>query len=326
MGRRRDQLELFTVPEPLRVGPAPASPALTALAARLPAGVRFGTSSWGFPGWEGIVWDRPATPAVLARHGLRAYAQHPLLRAVGLDRTYYAPIDADAFATMAAEVPDDFRLVVKAHELICMARVPSHERHGALRGQASPWFLDAAYTAREVVAPALAGLGAKLGVVVFQLPPQPAELLGGPVGFAARLRAFLRALPAGPCYAVELRTPQLLCDAYAAALADTGAVHCLNVHPAMPDVPVQAARVGTHGPLVVRWMLGRGFAYDAAVERYRPFDRLVDENPPVRRQVATLLRAAAAAGRAAYAVINNKAEGSAPLTIRALAAELAEPS
>lgn len=322
MARRRDQLELFAVPEPVRVGPAAPSPELTTLAARLPPGLRLGTSSWSFPGWEGIVWDRPATPAVLARHGLGAYARHPLLRTVGLDRTYYAPIDAGAFATMASQVPDDFRFVVKAHELIAMARVPSHERYGALRGQASPFFLDAAYTAREVVAPATAGLGSKLGVVVFQLPPQPTELLGGPVGFAARLRTFLRALPPGPCYAVELRTPQLLCREYAAALADTGAVHCLNVHPSMPDVTVQAARAGAHGPLVVRWMLGRGFAYDAAVERYRPFDRLVDENPAVRRQVAGLLRAAAAAGRAAYAVVNNKAEGSAPLTIAKLAAEL----
>jgi uncharacterized protein YecE (DUF72 family) len=30
----------------------------------------------------------------LARTGLRAYAQHPLLRSVGIDRTYYAPIQA----------------------------------------------------------------------------------------------------------------------------------------------------------------------------------------------------------------------------------------
>lgn len=322
MTRRRSQLELFATPEPVRVGPAPPSPELTTLAARLPRDLRLGTSSWSFPGWEGIVWDRAATPAVLARHGLRAYARHPLLRTVGLDRTYYAPIDADAFATLAAQVPDHFRFVVKAHELIAMARVPSHERYGPLRGQASPVFLDAAYTAREVVEPAVAGLGTKLGAIVFQLPPQPAEVLGGPVGFAARLRTFLRGLPLGPCYAVELRTPQLLSDAYAAALADTGAVHCLNVHPSMPDVTVQAARVPSSGPLVVRWMLGRGFAYEAAKARYQPFDRVVDENPAVRRQVAALLRGAVDAGRAAYAIINNKAEGSAPLTVRGLVEEL----
>lgn len=319
----RGQLELFAVPERVRVGPAPVPDDIVALAARLPRALRLGTSSWSFPGWEGIVWDRPVTPAVLARHGLPAYARHPLLRTVGLDRTYYAPIDADAFAALAAQVPDDFRFVVKAHELIAMARVPSHERYGPLRGQPSPVFLDAPYTAREVVEPAMRGLGAKLGVVVFQLPPQPADVLGGPVGFATRLRAFLRGLPSGVCYAVELRTPQLLSDAYAATLADTGAVHCLNVHPSMPDVTVQAARVPSSGPLVMRWMLGRGFAYEAAKERYQPFDRIVDENPAVRGQVGSLLRAAVDAGRPAYAVINNKAEGSAPLTVRGLAEAVA---
>src|SRR5512143_109764 len=95
---RERQLELFgaaTRPPP-RVGPAAVSDAARTLAARLPADVRLGTSSWSFPGWRGIVWDRDASPALLAREGLAAYARHPLLRTVGLDRTYYAPMTAAA--------------------------------------------------------------------------------------------------------------------------------------------------------------------------------------------------------------------------------------
>ena len=44
--------------------------------------------------------NRPLLPTEigqkLARHGLEAYAKHPLLRTVGLDRTYYRPIGVEA--------------------------------------------------------------------------------------------------------------------------------------------------------------------------------------------------------------------------------------
>ncbi|MEZ6184635.1 MAG: DUF72 domain-containing protein, partial [Planctomycetota bacterium] len=83
------QLPLFAGvdPEPRRLGPASVAPELRALAARLPPTVHLGTSSWSFPGWRGVVYDREANQRELAREGLRAYAQHPLLRAVGVDRT-----------------------------------------------------------------------------------------------------------------------------------------------------------------------------------------------------------------------------------------------
>ena len=50
-----------------------------ALAARLPTGVHFGTSSWSFPGWKGLVYSGARTQTMLAREGLREYATHPLL-------------------------------------------------------------------------------------------------------------------------------------------------------------------------------------------------------------------------------------------------------
>src|SRR5262245_5048315 len=107
------QLDLFQPPaaEPKAqvVGAAAVSPELVAVAQRLPQNIYLGTSSWAFPGWYGLVYDRTASESQLARHGLAAYAQHPLLRAVGIDRTYYAPLPAADFAAYAAVVPDDFR-------------------------------------------------------------------------------------------------------------------------------------------------------------------------------------------------------------------------
>jgi hypothetical protein len=40
---------------PVKVRPAPADPALQDLARELPAGLHLGTSSWNYPGWNGMV-------------------------------------------------------------------------------------------------------------------------------------------------------------------------------------------------------------------------------------------------------------------------------
>ncbi|MCR2761860.1 hypothetical protein NSP10_25310, partial [Salmonella enterica] len=40
-----------------RVLPAPAGQEWRALAQQLPAQLRFGVSTWSYPGWEGLVWD-----------------------------------------------------------------------------------------------------------------------------------------------------------------------------------------------------------------------------------------------------------------------------
>jgi uncharacterized protein YecE (DUF72 family) len=323
------QLDLFGAPPSAArrsgVGAAAVDPALAALAARLPAELRFGTSSWSFPGWNGIVYDREATPTRLARDGLAAYARHPLLRAVGIDRTYYAPVETDVFAAYAEAVPDHFRFVVKAPETLTAALFPRHPRYGVDAGGRNPGFLDAAWARDAICGPVREGLGDKAAALVFQFPPQSLAPLGGAAGFAHSLHRFLDQLPrSGLVYAVELRNRELLTRAYADALAAAGACHVVNVHPSMPPPAWQAALADRPDApaLIARWMLGHGQDYEAARERYRPFNRLVDPDPASRAAIADLCRVSAARRRPATVIINNKAEGSAPLSAIELARAL----
>ena len=326
------QLDLFSgapSPPPARgrrggaepVGPAEVSEEVRALGAQLPPGLHLGTSSWTFPGWKGIVYDRQATPTRLGREGLAAYAQHPVLRTVGIDRTFYAPIPASTFAEYAAQVPPGFRFLVKAHEACTLARWPVHARYGHLRGQFNERFLDAAYARDLVVAPFVEGLGDKAGPLVFQLPPQDPQDLGGVGPFVERLHAFLAALPRGPLYAVEVRNESLLTEVLAQALADVGACPVLAVWKNLPPVPLQAARLrALKAPaLVVRWMLPPHLDYEEARTRYAPFDRLVDEDVRTRETLARACVAALREHRPVFVTLNNKAEGSAPLSALQLA-------
>jgi len=314
------QLQMFGLPEEHsgKLGPAAPDPEHTELAGRLPRRVRLGTSSWSFPGWEGLVYDRQASQATLARHGLKAYARHPLLRTVGVDRGYYAPIPLAAFQAYAQAVPADFRFLVKASQACTVPWTPEQGPNAA--------FLQVEPALADVVEPFRAGLREKAGPLVFQFAPMNLRALGGTAGFVQQLHAFLGGLPRGPLYAVELRNRELLGGDYLEALADVGACHCLSAHPTMPTVADQAALLARHPAaapaIVVRWMLHAGLRYADARDRYAPFDRLVDEDLATRSSVADLLHAADA--RRVYVVVNNKAEGSSPRSVFRLAAAIAE--
>lgn len=303
------------------VGPAEPPARLRDLASRLPKGLRLGTSSWTFPGWQGVVYDRRASQSVLASDGLAAYAAHPLLRAVGLDRTYYRPMTAADLRAYAEVVPADFRFVVKADRLLTSPVDPD----GAGVRTPNPRFLDATYATQEVVGPVAEGLGAKAGLMVFQFSPISPRVVGGRGAFLERLHRFLDALPKGLTYAVELRTPAFLTEEYTRILEATSAAHCFNVHPAMSSLARQVELVQPFSQpvLLVRWMLGGNQAYEAARDRYAPFDRLVDEDSTTRDLIARTVLDALLGEREAIVIANNKAEGSAPLTLFRLAEHIA---
>lgn len=333
---RRQQLDLFgnLTPPPARPRVAAVAPDAEAVRAAqaLPALLRLGTSSWSFPGWQGIVYRERHSDALLSRDGLAAYAQHPLLRTVGLDRTHYAPLSAAELRRHAGQVPADFRFVVKAHEWCTLLRFPDHPRYGTRRDGDNPHFLDADYATREVVEPVMTGLADRLGVMLFQLAPQSFQAIGGDGALLDRLHAFLRGLPRGPQYAIEVRNASLLGAQYAALLRDTGAVACLSAMPRMPSLAEQwqATQAASGTQLLIRWLLHATQRYESAVERYKPFDRLVDEDPATRGEVAELIARALAARQPVLTVINNKAEGCSPLSVfrlaTAVAARLAPPA
>jgi uncharacterized protein YecE (DUF72 family) len=292
------------------VEPVPIEDDLAALAAVLPSGIVYAARD-----------GRPESEQRLARAGLPAYAACPLFRTVSLDRTFYAPLSQDEFARYASQVPASFRFVVKAPSAFTDPVIRGGTG-GAMRD--NPTFLDAHAAATTFVQPAMAGLGATAGPLVFQFPPLGRRLLATPARVVTRIAAFLGSLPRGPLYAAEFRDPELVTAACGVALADAGAVPCLAIHARMPPATAQATtfeldRPGCTWPLVARWNLHAGRGYEEARADYFPFDRLVEEDVSSRTALAGLARRCVAAGRDVFITINNKAEGSAPLSVRRLA-------
>ena len=311
------QLSLFGEATQSRIGPAPVMLQHAELARSLSPKLYLGTSSWYFPGWAGIVWDRRAPQTVVVREGLAAYAQHPLLRSVGIDRTFYTTLSAKEYRTYAEQVPEYFRFLIKAPSLCTSLTLP----RGSSR--ATPRFLDAAYAAEKFVQPVVTGMGVKAGVLLWQFSPLGKRYTQSPDRFAEELERFLLQLkqlcPTDAVMAVEVRDEALLTKDFFAALRVSQTRYCMGLHARMPSIEQQIELLEQPGSLVVRWNLQPGLAYEQAKARYAPFDKLVDEDPRTRHILAQLCARVLAEGQDVFVIANNKAEGSAPLTLFKLA-------
>lgn len=311
------QLGLFLDAPPR---PLPHADADARIAARLPPWICLGPSTWTFPGWQGIVFPPGVTKEELLERGLGWAARHPLFRTVGIDRSYYAPLDDAELAAYAAELPPGFPCVMKAWSALTTLVDPR-------TGTANPRFLDAALLEQAVLLPVARVFREHLGALVLQLAPIPPHEVPHPEAFAETLDRFLGTLPTAFPYAVELRNRELLTPAYLSVLAHHRVAHVLSLWERMPTVARQLSIPGVLGaPFVVcRLSIPPGQRYDERRAAFAPFDRIVQPDEAMRADVAALARACAEHGKKPlYVVVNNKVEGSSPLTVRALAGRLAE--
>ena len=293
---------------------------LREVAAGVPANVRFGTSSWSFPGWQGLVYSQKRTTGWLAKEGLREYAQHPLFGTVGVDRSYYAPVPHEDFRRYADQLPDGFPCCCKAPGLVTS---PVGTDRPPI-ASANPQFLSADRFVADLLEPVARSFRGHAGPFILQFPPMLRRSGIAPAIFFEGLDRFLGSLPRDFQYAVEVRDRVLLSDDYVRVITTHGAAHVYNAWTAMPLPGAQAAIVPVEKmPFVmVRLLLRPGATYEEQREAFAPFDRITEPQAEMREQVVDLVGQAVARAIPAYVLVNNKAEGSSPLTIEGLAERL----
>jgi uncharacterized protein YecE (DUF72 family) len=288
--------------------------------------VRFGTSSWAYEGWQGLIYRRPYAKRRFSRECLSEYAafrheNRPLFDTVGIDHTFYRPATSSQLASYAAQVPPTFHFCLKVWEELTIPAFARLLRYGTKAGTRNPRFLDANLFRDVIYQPAQQGLGSNLGIFLFEF-----QRTGLTVDeFLHRLEPFLASLPAGPRYAVEIRNPAILGPRYRDLLAAHGIAHVYNHWSVMPDLASQHRCLGGRfsAPFIIaRLMTPLGLAHAEAVKRFAPYNRLVLPQPRMRQDTIALIRQAQSEHRAVYVLVNNRAEGNAPMTIRQLVALL----
>ena len=303
---RRNQPSLF---DDLATLPPP-SAELVELGRRVPAAIKFGTSTWTYDGWAGDVYHRSYRGAQPARR-LEEYARYPLFRTVGIDSAYYEPPEEPVLAAYAKALPPGFPCVSKVWDRVTARR---------LEGERNPDFLNADLFKDAVLGPYQRAFAEHAGCFVFEFQPMRGKDLPDPARWGDDLEGFLRQLPRDFRYAVELRNRELLTDAYRAVLARHGVAHVFNSWTEMPTIGEQLELPGTHpAPFTVaRALLRPGRRYADAVKLFEPYDRIRDPQPELRQDLLRLVAEALRRRVEALILVNNRLEGNAPGTIRAL--------
>jgi len=286
--------------------------------------VRFGTSSWTYPGWKGLVYQRdyPATGA--GPEMLAEYARYPLFGTVGIDSSFYSPLLEKTLHGYSAALPDGFPCLSKVWDRITVHTF-AKAREKIRAGQPNPDFLNPELFLESVLAPLREHFADHAGPLIFEFQAIAREDRVSPQDFAEKLDRFFGRLPREGRYAVEVRNPEFLTPAYFAVLREHDVAHVLSSWTRMPSIGMQLELPGavTAGFLVVRALLRPGRYYADAVEAFQPYDRIRDPNPELRTDLVRVVETAERLRIPAYILVNNRAEGSAPRTIAAVAQLLA---
>ena len=284
--------------------------------------ISFGTSTWTYEGWQGQVYKRQYAKSRFAQECLGEYAQYqyngqPLFGTVGNDSTFYRPPTANQLRRYLNQIPEDFEMCFKVWEEITIPSYARQARYGAKAGQPNPKFLDAHLFIDLVLAPyRQAKFEPHSGPFIFEFQRHGMSA----EEFVGKLDGFFADLPKDFRYAVEIRNAGLLGPLYRDMLAQHDIAHVYNHWSYMPPLAEQHKRMETFtAPFtVLRLLTPLKITYEAAKKRAEPYNRIVGELPEMRKDTVQLIRDAVADERRAYVLVNNRAEGNAPLTVQAL--------
>ena len=169
--------------------------------------VRVGTSGYSYKEWKGAFYPEDLPDKQM----LRFYGER--FRSVEINNTFYRMPNPTMLETWAAEVPAEFKFVLKAPQQI------THLKRLKNAADSVSYFLKVAST-----------LDHRLGPLLFQLPPQQRK-------DAARLRDFLALLPQDRRTAFEFRHQSWFDDETFNLLREHRAALCIAEAEEGVDVP-----------------------------------------------------------------------------------------
>ena len=292
--------------------PAP-TPEVVELAQGIPPEIRFGTSTWTYDGWFGDVYHR-RYPGPQPAKRLEEYTRYPLFRTVGIDSAFYDPPSEAELASYARALPPGFPCVSKVWERITAKRIEQN-------GMRNPDFLNAALFKENVLGPYDRVFREHAGCFVFEFQAMRGKDLPDPIQWADQLDDFFKQLPRDFRYGVELRNPELLTGVHGEMLKQHGVAHVFNSWTEMSPIGEQID-LGWTFPAnftVARALLKPGRRYSDAVKQFRPYDRVQEPQAELRKDLLRLVSEAHRRRVEAFILANNRAEGNAPGTLRAVA-------
>jgi uncharacterized protein YecE (DUF72 family) len=257
---------------------------------KIPAGLHLGTSAFTAAGWEGSFYPAGMKPAEF----LAYYSQK--FDTVELDNTFYRTPSVATVRGWYAKTPKDFIFAAKVVQTI------THEKV----------LQDCEAELKEFLA-AMDILGEKLGPLVFQFGYFNKQAFASLDLFLARLVPFLKKLPKGYRFAVEIRNRNWLVPKFVDALRDRGVALVLTDQAWMPRPAEWFARFDpiTADFSYIRWLGDR----KGIEEQTKSWDKVVVDRRRDLSEWARLCVPILRRGVVVFAYANNHYEGHGPATL-----------
>jgi uncharacterized protein YecE (DUF72 family) len=290
-------------------------------------GVFIGTSSWKYPGWCGMIYDRGRyewrgrfAQTRFNRNCLSEYAE--VFKTVCVDAAYYNFPSQQYLEGMVSQTPDYFLFGLKVTDAITIKKFPKLDRFGELAGKVNENFLNAELFVKAFLQPC-EPFRTNLGLLMFEFSKFWTTDYEHGRDFVADLDKFLGQLPKGWPYGVEMRNRNWLRPDYFDCLSMHQVTHVFNSWEAMPAVGEQMTMPGsrTNPDLVAaRFLLKPGRGYEEAVKTFEPYDSVKEVNPDARAAGKALIAEGKTEGpkRKTFVFVNNRLEGNAISTIAAM--------
>jgi uncharacterized protein YecE (DUF72 family) len=257
----------------------------------LPSNLYVGTQSWSCKDWLGVFYPERTKPADF----ITEYAKH--YSAVEVDSTFYRIPSKTTVSSWKEKTPEDFVFAAKIPQTI------THEK-----------FLDDCQDELKAFLNAIEILGDKLGALLFQFRYyRKAEMASGD-DFIERLAPFLKKLPKGYRFALEVRNKTWVNEKLLNLLAKHNVAFALTDHPWMENVNSLMERldVVTSDFCYVRW-LGDRKKIEEETKRWNSI--IIDRRREMKRWIPAIKELRAGDIGAVYAFFNNHYAGYAPGSI-----------
>jgi uncharacterized protein YecE (DUF72 family) len=253
--------------------------------------LRVGTSAFTAAGWPGSFYPAHLKPAEYLIH----YAQH--FDTVEVDATFYRTPSAAMVKGWQAKTPDGFLFAAKAPQTITHEKVLA-DCDGELKQFLGVMDL----------------LGEKLGPLLFQFPYFNKKAFPAVGDFLKRLGPFLKKLPKGQRFAVEVRNKNWLGSELVETLRERGVALALIDHPWMPR-PAELLKwldPLTAGFTYIRWLGDR----KGIEERTKTWDKVIVDRRRELAEWVDLCRKFSRQRVEIFGYANNHFAGHGPATVR----------
>jgi uncharacterized protein YecE (DUF72 family) len=254
------------------------------------AEIRLGTSAFTVSGWDGSFYPAGLKPAEY----LSYYAQH--FNTLEVDSTFYRIPSLSTVRGWHAKTPFGFIFSAKVPQTI------THERV-LVDCDGDLWKFLATMDC----------LGEKLGPLLFQFGYFNKKAFASVDGFLGRLVPFLRRLPKGYRFAVEVRNKNWLGAPLMTALRDHGVALALVDHAWMPRPSELLRRTDlvTADFSYVRWLGDR----KGIEEKTKTWDKVIVDRQRELREWVNVVYKIDGQGIPVFAFANNHYAGHAPATV-----------